>query len=705
MKSRRISILFFLVFAFYSVYNAQILTDTVKAQKFDTGKMWSFDYPPSQYFKETYGFDANESWFSDVRLSALRLRNCTSSFVSANGLMMTNHHCARTILEHIGKDGEDLIENGFFANSLSEERKIPNSYADQLVMIKDVTGEITKAMQTGIDDNEKAKNKELKIKELQEKYQYDTGLICEFVSLFNGAKFSIYGYKRYTDIRLVFAPDMSIAYFGGDFDNFTFPRYNLDCTFFRAYENDKPAETKNFFRFSLNGIQPGEPIFTIGNPGTTQRLKTIAQLEYMRDVTFRNRAFLYDNYYNELEHLKSIDPKHADEYEKIRVEIGNSQKVTESIYKGLNDPYLMARKADFQKKLQKSVSSNPELKEKYGMVWDNIEKTRAEMKKIGPEIEAFHMRPVFESNYFIMAKKLIEFAREFSRPDGKKADQSMQSKIDSTIESIYPLKFNKLLEDTKLGIQADYLRLNLGNDDALIKKMFGDKTGQEAVKYVLNNSVFSNREEMIKLAKKGSDAILDSNDPFIYYLKETEDKLPGLQSHETEIKNTEQVFDDMLGQAIFNVYGTEIPPDANFTLRISDGVLAGFDYNGTKTPLFTTFYGLYDRWYSFNKQYPWNLNHRWDKLPADFDLSTPFNFISTNDIVGGNSGSAIINKNKEVVGLAFDGNMDSIVGNFIYLPYNNRCVAVDSRALVNAIEKIYGAKRLADELKSGKIGN
>jgi hypothetical protein len=281
----------------------------------------------------------------------------------------------------------------------------------------------------------------------------------------------------------------------------------------------------------------------------------------------------------------------------------------------------------------------------------------------------------------------------------------MKIKIDSTIESIYPLNFNKLLEDTKLGIQADYLRLNLGNDDALIKKMFGDKTGQEAVKYVLNNSVFSNREEMIKLAKKGSDAILDSNDPFIYYLKETEDKLPGLQSHETEIKNTEQVFDDMLGQAIFNVYGTEIPPDANFTLRISDGVLAGFDYNGTKTPLFTTFYGLYDRWYSFNKQYPWNLNHRWDKLPADFDLSTPFNFISTNDIVGGNSGSAIINKNKEVVGLAFDGNMDSIVGNFIYLPYNNRCVAVDSRALVNAIEKIYGAKRLADELKSGKIGN
>jgi len=702
MKLRTISIFSFLVFAFISINNAQILTDTIKSQKFDTGKMWSFDYPPAQYFNDTYGFDANESWFTDVRLSALRLRNCTSSFVSADGLMMTNHHCARAILEHIKKNGEDLIENGFFADSLSKERKIPDSYADQLVMIKDVSDEIIKAMQTGSDDNEKAKNKDLKIKELKEKFQHDTGLICEFVSLFNGAKFSIYCYKRYTDIRLVFSPDMSIAYFGGDFDNFTFPRYNLDCTFFRAYENDKPAEIKNYFRFSLNGIQPGEPIFTVGNPGTTQRLKTIAQLEYMRDVTYRNRAFLYNNYYDELGGLKTIDPKHADEYEKIRVEIGNSQKVTESIYKGLTDPYLMARKADFQKKLQLAVFSKPDLKEKYGMVWESIEKTRTEMRKIGPKIEAFRIRPTFESKYFLMAKKLFDFAGELHSLVG---DQSKQSKIDSTIDNIYPQKFNKLLEDTKLAIQADYLRLNLGNDDPLIKKMFGDKTGQEAVKYILSNSFFANREEMIKFAKKGTDEILKSDDPFLLYIKETEEKIPEMQRLETEIRNTEQVFDDMLGQAIFKVYGTQIPPDANFTLRISDGVLAGFDYNGTKTPLFTTFYGLYDRWYSFNKQYPWNLNHRWDKLPADFDLSTPFNFISTNDIVGGNSGSAIINKNKEVVGLAFDGNMDSIVGNFIYLPYNNRCVAVDSRALINAIDKIYSAKRLASELKNGKIGN
>jgi len=705
MKTRTISIFVLLVFVLVYINNAQILTDTVKAQKFDTGKMWSFDYPPAEYFKETYGFDANESWFNDVRLSALRLRNCTSSFVSESGLMMTNHHCARTILEHIKKDGEDLIENGFFANSFSDERKIPNSYADQLVLINDVTDEITKAMQTGADDNEKAKNKALRIKELQEKYQKDTGLICEFVSLFNGAKFSIYGYKRYTDIRLVFAPDMSIAYFGGDFDNFTFPRYNLDCTFFRAYENDKPAEIKNFFRFSLNGIQPGEPIFTVGNPGTTQRLKTIAQLEYMRDVTFRNRAFLYDNYYNELGRLESIDPKHADEYEKIRVEIGNSQKVTESTYKGLRDPYLMARKLDFQNKFQKAVISNPDIKDKYGIVWENIEKTRAEMRKIGPKIDAFRIRPTFISKYFSMAKQLFEFAKESHNKDNQKSEGSNMAKLDSTIESIYPANFNKMLEDTKLGIQADYLRLNLGNDDPLIKKMFGDNAGQEAVKYILSNSVFSNRDDMKKLAKKGSDAILNSDDPFIIYLKETEDKLPGLQGRETEIRNTEQVFDDMLGQAIFKVYGTEIPPDANFTLRISDGVLSGFDYNGTKTPLFTTFYGLYDRWYSFNKLYPWNLNPRWNKLPAEFDLSTPFNFVSTNDIVGGNSGSAIINKNKEVVGLAFDGNMDSIVGNFIYLPFNNRCVGVDSRALVNAIEIIYGAKRLSDELKTGKIGN
>jgi len=697
--------LILLGFAFLFPLNAQSNKnlDTVRAQKFDTGKMWSFDYPPTEYFKQAYNFSADDSWFENVRLSALRLPNCTSSFVSEDGLMMTNHHCARELLERISKPGEDLVKDGFFAKTLADERKVPNYHADQLVLIKDVTDDVEKAARTGASADEKAKNKEAKIKEITDGLTKETGLVAQIVSLFNGAKFSLYGFKRYEDIRLVFVPDMQIAYFGGDFDNFTYPRYNLDCSFFRAYENDKPVNLKNFFKFSMDGIKPDEPIFTVGNPGSTQRLKTIAQLEYYRDVIYRNNSFLFDNYYIALEKLKSVAPARADEFEKIRIRIGNSQKVFSSIYQGLCDPYLMARKKDFQKKLQEAVWNNPDLKDKYGTVWENILKTRLEMRKYGPKISAYSLNPLFSSRYFMLAKNLVEFAKEMQKPEEKRGADYKGAKLDSTINMLYPANFDKLLEDTKLQIQTDYIRLNLGDDDPIVKNMFGVRKSIEAANYLLSKSVIADKDALVKLAKSGADAILNADDPFIYFIKETQDKLPEFQKGAKEIANTEQVFDDMLGQAIYHVYGTSIPPDANFTLRISDGTLKSWDYNGTKAPLFTTFYGLYDRWFSFNKEYPWDLHERWAKPAPDFDLSTPFNFISTNDIVGGNSGSAVINKKAEVVGLAFDGNMDSIVGNFIYMPHNNRCVSVDARALVTAIDKIYKADRIANELKNGKI--
>jgi Peptidase S46 len=699
------SILFLLFFTFLRPVTAQSdkNLDTVKSQKFDTGKMWSFDYPPVEYFKQAYDFSTDESWFENVRLAALRLPNCTSSFVSEDGLMMTNHHCARELLDRISKPGEDLTKEGFFAKTLEEERKIPNYYADQLVLIKDVTAEVEKAAQTGANADEKAKNKEAKIKELNDGLTKETGLVSQVVSLFNGAKFSLYGFKRYNDIRLVFIPDMQIAYFGGDFDNFTYPRYNLDCSFFRAYENDKPVNPKNYFKFSMDGIKPGEPIFTVGNPGNTQRLKTIAQLEYYRDITYRNSSFLFNTYYDALEKLKSSAPARAAEFEKIKVQIGNSQKVISSIYQGLCDPYLMARKKDFQRKLQEAVWNNPDLKEKYGIVWENIQKTRLEMRNCGPKISAYSLNPFFSSKYFILAKSLIAFAKEIQKPEEQRSAEYKSAKLDSTINALYPANFDKLIEDAKLQMQVDYIRLNLGDDDSIVKNLLGNKKGAEAAQDLLSKSAITDKDAFLKLAKSGADAIMNSSDPFIYFVKETQDKLPELQKQAKEITNTEQVFEDMLGQAIYHVYGTSIPPDANFTLRISDGVLKSWDYNGTKAPLFTTFYGLYDRWYSFNKEYPWDLHERWWKPSPDFDLATPFNFISTNDIVGGNSGSAIINKKAEVVGLAFDGNMESIVGNFIYMPHNNRCVAVDARALVTAIGKVYKADRIADELKNGKI--
>ncbi len=676
--------------------------DTVKAQKFDTGKMWSFDYPPYEHFDKTYGFKPTQDWFDDVRLSALRIPGCTSSFVSEDGLMMTNYHCAEGIVRRVQKEGEDLINNGFFAKSLDEERKIPNYWTEQLVFTKDVTEEVQKAIATGKTNEEKSKLKEEISKKLLDQYKAETGLNCQFISLFNGGKYSIYGYKRFDDIRLVFAPDYQAAYFGGDYDNFTYPRYNLDCTFLRAYEDGKPVKAENFFKFSTEGIKTGEPIFTVGNPGFTQRLKTVAFLEYARDITYRNNSFLSDNLFNDLETLKSLNPANKDYYEGIRRRIGNGQKVFHQTYKGLNDPYLFARKVAFEKTIKEKVWADKDLKEKYSGIWDNLAQTRAEMRKIGPKISAYTLNQVFSAKYFFIARDLIDLAKQLKKPEEERDSKYKAAKLDSTINAIYPENMDKLLEYTKLKIQADYIRMNLGDDDAYVKKLFDNKKGKEAADYILANSKLTDRKNYLALIKDGADKILNCNDPFIYYVRETQDRIPELQKLQKEITDTEQIYDDMLGQVVFHLYGTTIPPDANFTLRISDGVLQSFDYNGTIAPTFTTYYGMYDRNYSFNKEYPWNVHPMWND-PTALNLSTPLNFTSTHDIVGGNSGSAVINKNAEVVGLAFDGNMESIYGNFIFMPHENRCVSVDARGMMEAFEKIYKAERFVKELKEGKL--
>lgn len=705
MKKLNLALLFIMLFALVLPINAQVKLDDVKAQKYDNGKMWPFDYPPVDYLKDTYDMKTDETWYEDVRLSALRLPGCTSSFVSEDGLMMTNHHCARGLLDRLKKDGEDLVKDGFFAKTLADERKIPNYYADQLVMIKDITAEIQAAANTGATIAEKAANKKAKIKEITEKMNKETGLTCQVVPLYNGGKFSLYGYKRYTDIRLVFAPDMQIAYFGGDFDNFTYPRYNLDCTFYRAYENDKPVKSTNYFKFSFDGIKPGEPIFTVGNPGTTNRLKTLSQLEYARDIAYRNNAFMFDSYYYALDDLKREDPSRTKELEDLRVNLGNSQKVIATTLKGLQDPYVHAKKMDFQKKLQEAVWNNSELKEQYGKVWENIDKTRAEMRKVAPQMAALGMAQNFGfgSKYFAMAKSLNDLVKELQKPEDQRSAKFKAAKIDSTLESMFPEKVDELLENTKLWIDVEYMALNLGKDDPLVKKLSGGKSGKAIAEYLLDNSIFGDRDDVIDLAKEGADAIMKSEDPLLVYVREADKRMPELQKQAQEITDTENIYDDMLGQVIVKVHNTELPPDANFTLRLSDGTLKPFEYNGTVAPDFTTYYGMYDRYYSFRKTYPWDLHERWAKVPSGLDLDTPFNFVSNNDIVGGNSGSAVINKNAEVVGLAFDGNIDSIIGNYIYIPFNNRMVAVDSRAMVHAMEEVYDADRIAKELRSGKL--
>lgn len=679
--------------------------DTVKAQRFDTGKMWTFDNPPVKYFQEAYGFNATPEWLEKARKSALRFASyCSASFVSSDGLVMTNHHCGRESVTQVNKEGEDLHKTGFFAQTLQDERPVPGLYVDQLVLIKDVTKEVQDAMSAAQTDADKVQAKKDKISEIEARTRKETGLEASVVTLYSGGEYSLYGYKRYNDVRLVFAPENQIGFFGGDYDNFTYPRYNLDCTFFRVYdETGKPLKTDNFFKWSPQGASEGEAIFVIGNPGRTNRLNTMAQLEYFRDIQYPMTLNLLNDLIDVYSQTLKEHPELSTKYEDMLFGLANSQKVYVGMIKGLNDPVLMARKKDFEKKFMAAVDSKPELKAKYGDIWNNIQQTRNEMRQYSKDLTAYSVNPRFSSSYFAIAKDVISYAKQMLLPESERSSKYKGADLDSTKAKLFPESSNKDLDYKLTQVFAKNLINSLGENNDLVQKLFDSKKGKEAADYMLSRSQLTSKESVMALLNKSPKDILSSDDPFIYFLQNTSDKLESLRQKSRGVQDKEAVSNQLLGQALFAVYGTSIPPDATFTLRIADGVVKGYDYNGTKAPAKTTYYGLYERYYSFNKQYPWDLPERWKTIPPEFNLETPMNFISTNDIIGGNSGSPVINKNLEIVGLAFDGNIESLPGDFIFTTEANRCLSVDSEGMVEAIKDMYKANRLSEELRAGKI--
>ncbi len=678
--------------------------DTVKAGKYDTGKMWTFDYPPKAYFEKEYNFDPSDKWLDNVRMSALRFANyCSASFVSADGLVMTNHHCGRESVAEVTKKGEDLFDNGFYAKTLADERPVPGLYVDQLVMIKDITSDIQSAIDSGKTPEEKVANEKKAISEIEKKEGDATKLRMQVVKLFNGGKYSLYGYKRYTDVRLVFSPEASLGYFGGDNDNFTYPRYDLDCNFFRVYENGKPLKTEHYFHWSPQGAEPGEPVFVVGNPGHTDRLKTVSQLEYMRDIQYPRTLDLLDELINVYSKVIAEHPERKAELQNRLFGFSNSQKAYTGMLKGLRDPILMQKKIDFEKNFKDAVDAKPDLKAKYGDLWDKIATTQNELRKVSNKSFALTLNPFLSSKYFIFAEQAVKLANELKLPEAQRSEQYKGAELDSTINEIVPAEFDKAMDREMLKDQIDRMIRYLGTSDVNVKEMTAGRRGYEAVDYMLGNSILTSPSKFEDVAKQGADAILNSSDPFIYFVVHSKNTRDELDKKVKSITSDETTYSQELGKALFDVYGTSIPPDATFTLRISDGVVKGYPYNGTIAPPFTTFYGLYNRYYSFDKKYPYELPKEWQNPPADFKLETPMDFVSTNDIIGGNSGSPVINEKAQIVGLAFDGNIESLPGNFIFTTETNRTVAVHSAGMLEAIKDLYKATRLSDELKTGKI--
>lgn len=679
--------------------------DTVKAGKFDTGKMWTFEYPPLEYFKTAYNFQPSQSWLEHVRMSALRFANyCSSSFVSEDGLVMTNHHCARQSITQVAKDGEDLHETGFIAKTLEDERPVPGLYVDQLVLFKDVTDEVIDAINKATTDEERAKFEDDIIKQIEDREAKATGLKVSITPLYNGGKFSLYGYKRYNDVRLVLAPEDQMGFFGGDPDNFTYPRFNLDFSFFRVYdENGKPLKTKDFFKWSEKGAAVGEPVFVVGNPGNTDRLNTVAQLEYARDYQYPRTISLLTTLSDMYKDMLKKDPSRKAELEDRIFGFDNSLKSITGMLEGLRDPVLMQRKKDFEKTFRASVNADPKLREKYGDLWDKIADIRKQLSEITNQNFALSMNRFTTPQYFFIADEVIKIAENLKLPENERDDLYVGDELNNTLASLIPQDFDYEMNNALLAQKIETFQKYLGENDPLVKKFTGGKKGAEALKYVLDHSQITNLENIKVLIAKGPDAVLNSDDPFIYFVLNSKDLSDKYSKKAKELNEVESAYSQQLGVALFKVYGTSIPPDATFTLRLADGVVEGYPYNGTYAQPFTTFYGMYDRYYGQGKVFPWSLPERWATPPAGLDLSTPFNFVSTNDIIGGNSGSPVINEKAEIVGLAFDGNIQSLPGSFIFTTEQNRTVSVHSMGMWEAIDKVYKLKRLSDELKNGKI--
>lgn len=677
--------------------------DTVQAGEFDTGKMWTFDYPPVDYFKRAYNFNPSPAWFEKARLGSLRLPNCSASFVSADGLVFTNHHCARGALDAVNREGENLPEEGFYAPTLADERKVPRLYVDQLVLMEDVTNEVVAAFETGKTDEERIANRSAKIEELEKRYSENTGLRCNVITFYNGGKYSVYGYKRYNDVRVVFAPEQAVAYFGGDYDNFTYPRYDLDISFFRVYDDEgKPLKTENYFRWSVTGAHDGEPVFVIGNPGRTSRLHTVAQLEFNRDHLY---PFVLERLNDMVSVYSAFLDKHPDQklqYQTMLFSFSNSQKVYIGRIEGLRDPVIMAKKRDFERKFRNSVAARPDLKSRYSSVWPDIEGMQREKAALFGEVQALTFSGIGRPTVLMLANSLAEFATLSAMPEDERARQMRGMSLETMKNRIAGMRINEELDRAVLASYLQWASARLGTRIASFNAFRGPQSPAEAAASLLQRTNLTDAEYVERLLANPTE-IASSTDPFLAYVNGVSSHARNVRERFSDVVSREQARVQVLGKAVFDIYGTSIPPDATFTLRIADGVVKNYEYNGTLAPVYTTFYGLYDRYHSFQKTDPWNIPERWKNPPPSFDLSARFNFVSTNDIIGGNSGSPVLNKNLDVVGIAFDGNIESLPGDFIFDDTKNRCVSVHSAGILEALEDIYKAERIAKELRQGKI--
>lgn len=681
-------LLSFLAMSFSLVLIAQ---ESVKPQRFDYGKMWTFENPPKEWFKEAYNFTPTDAWYDDVRKASLRFASwCSASFVSPNGLIMTNHHCSRDVVGELEKEGESFANNGFYASTLADERKAEGLFVEQLIITEDISKKVLKKVDKAKTDDEAKELRDSALAQIMREYaEMDAwkGLRIQPVTYYSGGKFSLYGYKKFDDIRLVMIPENDLGYFGGDPDNFTFPRYSLDFTFWRAYdENGQPLNTSmHYFKFKPEGAVAEEPVFVIGNPGSTERYRTIAQFEYDRDIRFPSQIAMMKSRAAILQREYDKNPNN-DLLNQI-FGMGNSIKAFSGILAGLRNPELFGRK----QAMENEIRSKTKLKsEDY---WREMEKEYEPLKKYGAALTLLGPSPIKGKTIGL----IFTLAKYEQMLAGGASDADLESIRGQIKKQSTDLRSDK--EREYFALLLDEIKTFEHPDFKFIDHLLKGKTPEKAANKMLDKTDFADEKSLEKILSMNSEKLAKCDDPLLeagrLFVPKYNEALKAFQIS----TNKRKALEAKIANAVFQVKGTDLPPDATFTLRLSDGVIKAYDYNGTTAPVKTTYYGLYDRYYSYDKTFPWSLPERWLNPPSDL-LKSPMCIVSTNDIIGGNSGSPLINRNKEVVGLIFDGNIESLPGNFIYDEKTNRTVSVHAGGIYAALKYIYKADRLTSELSN-----
>ena len=661
--------------------------------------MWPLDNLPASRLRAEYGFTPGKDWVDHVMRASARIAGgCSASFVSRDGLVMTNHHCAAACVSQLSSAKKNFIAEGFLARNREEEVRCPEIEVNRLERISDVTGQVKGAV-AGLDGEafKLAKNAvEAKLSSACVGAERETTR-CDVVDLYHGGRYHLYRYRRFQDVHLVWVPEQAIAFFGGDPDNFNFPRYDLDIALLRVYENGKPAQVKDFFPFSKAGAEAGEMVFVSGHPGSTQRQLTMSELETFRDLRLIGGLLRLAEERGILEQYSKLGPEAARIAENDLFGIENGYKAYVGELKALLDPALTKQKQKEESGLRAFVASRPELRARIGGAWDAIEKAQRVYRDIEAQYSAIEQARAFGGRHFAYARALVRGAEERAKPDADRLPEFSDSRLPEVEQRLFSTApIYPEYESVRLGWSLTKMRELLGADDPFVRLVLGRKSPDQVGAELIAGTRLGEAAVRRALWSGGKEAIAGSDDPFIKLASAVDPAARAIRKrYEREVEAVVEKNTELIAQARFARHGTGAYPDATFTLRLSYGEVAGWSEGGRKILPFTDFAGAFARDTGVD---PFALPQSWHAAKGRLDPAQRFNFVTTNDIIGGNSGSPMINRNAEIVGLVFDGNIHSLGGAFWFDARNNRAVAVHSGAILESLNKVYGASDLAREI-------